>query len=98
MSNLDHSVQHLLTFDESRLVRLFRCLNSLERSVFLHELHLKLMKTHTVLPELERYAKWKEHEVEEMLSDVNERLESARPHQTEIANANDLTSCLSEMA
>lgn len=98
MSNLNHSLQLSLTFDESRLVRLFRCLNSIDRSVFLHELHLKLMKTHTVSPELEQYANWKEHEVEEMSSDVNERLDSARPHQTEIANANDLTPCLSEMA
>jgi len=87
-----------LSFDENRLVRLFRCMSKVDRSIQLYKLHQQLMKTHTVLPELERFTNWKEHKAEEMSSHINERLNSARPFQTEIANAHELTLDLSEMA
>lgn len=98
MSESHQPVKLKLSFDESRLVRLFRCMSTLERTILLCQLHQQLMKTHSVLPELERYAKWEEIEAEEMSEHVNDRLYSAHPYQTEIANAHDFTLDLSEIA
>jgi hypothetical protein len=87
-----------LTFDENRLVRLFRCLDSLGRSSLLNDLHLKLMKSHSVDPLIAKVSNAAQAIADELEEPPDERLLCAQPCETLIAGAHDFDIPLAEIA
>lgn len=79
-----------LTFDETRLVRLFRCLSQEDRSSLLHDIHIQLMRIHTITNKVGRYANPEEVYRDELAEELPDRLPSAKPYQTLIADAHNL--------
>lgn len=87
-----------LSFDETRLVRLFRCLDQVQRSSLIYDLHLQLMKSHSITPSIARFSNAQEASEEELSEELPERLLNAKPYQTLIAGAHNFDIPLAETA